>query len=219
MRRRVTVVVLSHSILLLVAVALCLGAPTAGAVPAKKLDNNLGALWTTILQTPTPRTPSSPARPAATTSAARLRRLGPVGDASCTVKPGTKIFVAASAVECSTFEGQPPFAEADEANYGTCAQRHERPAKAPTVTVDGKSVPVTEVDTPLLNITLPAENIFERPVRDAEGLSVARGWVALLHPLTPGTIRSSSPHPVTQSPPPSRPRRRLARPLAWRGGA
>ena len=39
-------------ILLLVAVALCLGAPTAGAVPAKKLDNNLAALWTTILETP-----------------------------------------------------------------------------------------------------------------------------------------------------------------------
>ena len=39
-------------ILLLVAVALCLGAPTAGAVPAKKLDSNLAALWTTILQTP-----------------------------------------------------------------------------------------------------------------------------------------------------------------------
>ena len=31
-------------ILLLVAVALCLGAPTAGAVPAKKLDSNLAAL-------------------------------------------------------------------------------------------------------------------------------------------------------------------------------
>ncbi len=31
---------------------------------------------------------------------------------------------------------------------------------APSVTVDGKSVPVTEVETPLLNITLPADNIF-----------------------------------------------------------
>ena len=31
---------------------------------------------------------------------------------------------------------------------------------APTVTVDGKSVPVTEVETPLLNIILPADNIF-----------------------------------------------------------
>ena len=64
-------------ILLLVAVALCLGAPTAGAVPAKKLDNNLAALWTTVASdTGAPRTPSTPAA-AAPTSAAPLRRLGP----------------------------------------------------------------------------------------------------------------------------------------------
>ena len=53
-----------------------------------------------------PRTPSAPAVPhlRASTSAARLRRLAPAGVESCTVKPGTKIFVAASSVECSTFE-------------------------------------------------------------------------------------------------------------------
>ena len=44
-------------ILLLVAVALCLGAPTAGADAAKKLDNNLAALWTTILETPSAQNP------------------------------------------------------------------------------------------------------------------------------------------------------------------
>ena len=53
MRRRVTVALSRLTrILLLVAVALCLGAPTAGAVPAKKLDNNLATLWTTVLETP-----------------------------------------------------------------------------------------------------------------------------------------------------------------------
>ena len=57
---------------------------------------------------------------------------------------------------------------------------------APIVTVDGKSVPVTEVETSLLNITLPADNILEVP-GGGEGLSVAHGWVTLLHPLTPGT--------------------------------
>src|SRR6185312_6693026 len=44
-------------ILLLVAVALCLGAPAAAAVPVKKLDNNLGEMWTTILQTPKAQNP------------------------------------------------------------------------------------------------------------------------------------------------------------------
>ena len=45
MNRRVTVSVLTA---LAYVVALCLGAPTAGAVPAKKLDNNLAALWTKV---------------------------------------------------------------------------------------------------------------------------------------------------------------------------
>ena len=56
----------------------------------------------------------------------------------------------------------------------------------PAVTVDGKSVSVTLVETPLLNIVLPADNIFG-PDASGEGLSVGAGWVALLHPLTPGT--------------------------------
>ena len=63
-------------ILLLIAVALCLGAPTAGAVPAKKLDNNLAALWTTILQTPSAQNSfgtGGSKNLGAGTSAARLR--------------------------------------------------------------------------------------------------------------------------------------------------
>ena len=57
---------------------------------------------------------------------------------------------------------------------------------APSVTVDGRSVPVTEAETGLLHIVLPADNIFGLPA-GATGLSVGHGWVALLHPLTPGT--------------------------------
>ena len=41
--------------------------------------------------------------------------------------------------------------------------------RIPTVTVDGKSVPVTEVETPLLNIDLPADNIFGLPDRCQPG--------------------------------------------------
>ena len=44
-------------ILLLVSVALCLGAPTAGADAAPPLDNNLAAMWRTILQTPSAQNP------------------------------------------------------------------------------------------------------------------------------------------------------------------
>jgi hypothetical protein len=37
-----------------------------------------------------------------------------------------------------------------------------------------------------MEIVLPADNIFGLPT-DSEGLSVGHGWVALMHPLTPGT--------------------------------
>ena len=57
---------------------------------------------------------------------------------------------------------------------------------APTVTVDGTAVAVTEVETRLLNIVLPADNVFGLPA-GTEGLSVGHGWVASLPPLTPGT--------------------------------
>jgi hypothetical protein len=54
------------------------------------------------------------------------------------------------------------------------------------VTVDGHSVPVTERETRLLNIVLPADNIFGLPA-GTTGLSVGHGWVAHVDPLTPGT--------------------------------
>jgi len=54
------------------------------------------------------------------------------------------------------------------------------------VTLDGRSVPLTEVVTPLLDIVVPADNVFELPAGTG-GLSVGHGWVALLHPLPPGT--------------------------------
>ena len=57
--------------------------------------------------------------------------------------------------------------------------------QAPSVTVDDKPVLVTGVETTLLNITLPADNLFGEP-EGKTGQSVAHGWVTLLHPLTPG---------------------------------
>jgi hypothetical protein len=65
---------------------------------------------------------------------------------------------------------------------------------APSVTVDGQPVPVKEAETPLMNIVLPAGNIFGLPA-GTTGLSVGHGWVAHLNPLTPGThtIAGSAP--------------------------
>ena len=170
-------------ILLLVAVALCLGAPTAGADAAKKLDNNLAALWTTILETPSAQNSfgTGGAAFACFNLGGTVAPFDDVAVESCPVKPGTKIFVAANSFECSTFEGN----GTTEAELRTCARNGDVQV-APTVAVDGKSVPVTEVETRPLNIVVPADNIFGLPP-GTQGLSVAHGWVALLHPLTPGT--------------------------------
>jgi hypothetical protein len=166
-------------ILLLAAVTLCVAAPAASAVP--KLDANLGALWTTVLTTPSAQNPfgSGGSAFACIDLGGTVAPFAPGGVESCTVKPGTKIFVAAASVECSTFEGN----GTNEAELRECARQTDVQA-APTVTVDGKSVPVAEVETRLLNIVLPADNIFGLPA-GTQGLSVGHGWVALLHPLTP----------------------------------
>jgi hypothetical protein len=72
-----------------------------------------------------------------------------------------------------------------KAELRVCARKGDVKV-APPVTLDGKSVPVTEAETQLLKIVLPEGNIFALP-GGSQGLSVGHGWVALLHPLTPGT--------------------------------
>jgi hypothetical protein len=174
-------------ILVLAALTLCVTAPAASAVPAKKLDDTLGALWTTVLETPSGQNSfgSGGSAFACFDLGGMVAPLGPTGAESCTVKPGTKVFVAANTFECSTFDGDHPGFGTTEAELRACARQNDVQV-APTVTVDGKSVPVTEVETRPLNIVLPADNIFGLPP-GAHGLSVGHGWVALLHPLTPGT--------------------------------
>ena len=169
--------------LCLATVAFCVASPPTSAAPAKKLDNTLGALWTTVLETPSAQNPfgTGGAAFACLDLGGTVAPFAPGGVESCTVKPGTKIFVAASSVECSTFEGN----GTTEPELRDCARRSDVQV-APTVTVDGRSVAVAEVETRLLNIVLPAGNIFELPAR-TRGLSVGHGWVAALHPLTPGT--------------------------------
>jgi hypothetical protein len=170
-------------IVLLAAIALFAAAPAASAVPSKKLDDYLAALWTTVLETPSAQNPFGSGGSAFACFDLRgtVAPFAPVSVESCTVEPGTKVFIAARSVECSTFEGH----GTTEAELRECA-RTDDVQVAPTVTVDGRSVPVAEVETPLLNIVLPADNIFGLPA-GTQGLSVGHGWVALLHPLTPGT--------------------------------
>jgi hypothetical protein len=168
-------------ILLLSASALLVAAPSASASTAKKLDDNLASLWTTVLETPAAENPFATETASACWNLGRtVAPFGPSGVESCTVPTGTMLFVVGNSVECSTFEGN----GTTEAELRACARQSDVTV-APTISVDGNAVAVAEVETPLLEIVLPADNLFGQPA-GTEGLSVAHGWVTLLQPLTPG---------------------------------
>jgi hypothetical protein len=187
-------------VLLVAVVALGVAAPSAVAVPDKKLGPLLGAMWKEVLETPTPQNPFNPEVGTLCVDlggvVAPFSAFGE--DVTCTVKPGTKILIAAWSSECSTLEAGTVFFGRNEAELRACAQAVNAGVMADdvSVTLDGRTVPVTQVSSPLQRLDLPADNIFGAPpgrccTPPPEGglpyLSVANGWVALLHPLQPGT--------------------------------
>jgi hypothetical protein len=180
-------------VLLIAVVVLGVAAPSAGAVPDKKLGDYLGAMWETVLETPSPDNPFVTGAPVCVNLGGVVAPFGSGStDFTCRVKPGTKIFVAAWSAECSTLEVDTPFFGSNEAELRACARDvNAGIAPPPVVSLDGKPVPVTEVMSGLLRLNLPADNIFGADAGTGPPampyLSVADGWVALLHPLTPGT--------------------------------
>ena len=68
-------------------------ARSAAAGPEKKLGDILGAMWTTVLETPSPQNPfgGGPPESACIDLGGTVAPFGPNGVATCTVKPGTKI--------------------------------------------------------------------------------------------------------------------------------
>ena len=147
-------------VLLAVAVAAAATATSAAAVPDKKLSTTLGALWTTVLQTPAANNPFTGGDPCIDLGGTVSPFAGPA-EFTCTVKPGTKIFVVGWSSECSTVEG-PPYHGDDEASLRECARSVDAGLKTPTVRLDGNPVDLTEVETALLNFVLPAGHIFEQ---------------------------------------------------------
>jgi hypothetical protein len=174
-------------VILLALLAVGALATPANATPDKKLGTMLGQLWTDTIEVPKPDNVFGGGGDAAECNTVSLRgTLAPFGgtDPVCTVKPGTKIFVVGYSVECSTFNG-------DHNGFGTTATELRKCARAmdnqtaPAVTLDGRPFRLTEVETGVLSLNVPRNNIF-LPDPRRTGRSVAHGWVALLHPLTPG---------------------------------
>jgi hypothetical protein len=170
--------------LLLAAVTFCLVAPSASAAPTN-LGKTLGNLWTTVLETPTPDNPFGGGGPQCVVLG---NIVAPFGGESftCTVKAGTRIFIAAWTTECSTFAGDCGGPGSNEAQLRAAAEAADAGITA-TVTINGQPVPLSSVETGVLTIHLPQDNIFGAKGAERNGLSVAHGFVYLTVPLTPGT--------------------------------
>jgi hypothetical protein len=153
------------------------------ATGAPSNSSNLARLWTTVFQTPSDQNPfgTGDAQSACISLAKQtIAPFAPAGVTSCSVAAGTSIFVTASSVECSTFEGNGN----TKAELRSCAIAGDAQT-APTVTVDGAPVTVGGTESGLMRIVLPTNNIFGLP-SGTRGRSYAHGWVTLVRPLPPG---------------------------------
>ena len=169
--------------LLLAVVALAMAAPSADAVPNRDPGGILGDMWETVLETPIAENPFAGGDPCVDLGPV-VAPLGPsLPSITCTVKPSEGLFVTGWSSECSTFEA-PPFFGRDEAELRACARAVDAELPTPTITLDGTSAPVSEVETDLLRIKLPKDNIFGASER--RGLSVAHGWVSDVGRLSRG---------------------------------
>jgi hypothetical protein len=172
-------------LLLAVTASVAIAASPAAGAQDKKLPVTLGDMWTTVLQTPAPTNPFTGGNPCIDLGGNVVAPFAGGATFTCTVKPGTKLFIAGQSSECSTVE-PPPFHGTDEDSLRQCARDADAAAGTPTVTFDGSPVALTETTTGLLNFVLPADNILGAPA-GTEGQSVAHGWVAVRHPLPLGT--------------------------------
>jgi hypothetical protein len=159
--------------------AFALAGPSASAAGRGQLARTLGQMWDTVLETPGGGGPcydlGGIVAPFTLVGAATL---------DCTVSTGTRLFIVAASAECSDVE-PPPFFGADEDDQLACARAYDEQFAGTTVTLDGNAVALSEVETSQLILDLPDGNLLTGVAGPAT--SSAHGWVARVHPLTPGT--------------------------------
>ena len=167
-------------------------APTASAGTGTqiRLSETLGELWTTVLELPSGENPfTSDDKCVELDQRGARRTIVPFSAAgstiTCEVRVATKIFVTAWTSECSTLE-KDPYYGADEPALRECARDADSQLKDPIFTLDGRRLGLQEVETPLLNVVMPEDNILGvKP--GASGQSVGHGWVVQINPLRVGT--------------------------------
>ena len=107
---------------------------------------------------------------------------------SCTVAPGTHIYVAMSSAECSTVEPEPFFGGPDLASLRACASAAlDTWVISHSLTIDGRPIDLTPHRhvSPRFKLELPQPNIFD--TNETTALAGADGWAVITHPLRPGT--------------------------------
>jgi hypothetical protein len=161
---------------------------TFGATPAVAeshggLTQDLARLWTTVLETPSSQNPYL--GDGCFSFGRTLVPFAATSVESCTVKPGTKLVLTGSSVECSSFDNDHGIFGTTPTELRRCAESSDAQT-APFIAVDGVQLRVNEVETGVLDIQLPADNLFGLP-EGSTGRSVAHGWVAKVHPLPVGT--------------------------------
>jgi hypothetical protein len=112
---------------------------------------------------------------------------------TCTVKPGTPIFLFALFNSCSDVETPFPTSEAEQRQCAVAGLRQfaaDLGAEALLVSIDGApSIDIFSdrclAISPQMTANLPVDNILGVPAQATT--FVAAGWVAMIRPLPPGT--------------------------------
>jgi hypothetical protein len=106
---------------------------------------------------------------------------------TCTVKPGTPVFIFGWYNSCSNVELPPSYGK-NEAEQRACARAGDQAVQALRLTVDDEPVNIHtrrfEVFTPQRKVQLPEGNILGVPPQKAT--FTAHGWVATVSRLSPG---------------------------------
>jgi hypothetical protein len=181
---------LAYAFLLAILATGLVAAPaTAESTSARpqNLGALLGELWTTVLELPAPENPYNGGDGCIKLQGNVVAPFSGSGVASCTVQPGTRILFSGWTSECSTFEGN----GTTERQLRKCARDTDAVISS-SVTINGASIRLRSVETKLLRISLPVDNIFEVLFPDQdfelEGLSVAHGYEYLTRPLKSGSL-------------------------------
>jgi hypothetical protein len=107
---------------------------------------------------------------------------------SCTVEPGTHIYVAMSSVGCSTVEPEPFFGGPDLASLRACATAFlDTWVISHSLTIDGRPIDLTPHRhvSPRFTLELPQPNVLD--TNETTALAATAGWAVITHPLRPGT--------------------------------